>query len=101
MSGGEYDYAFGKVNAFINDMRASDLSPKRRAFKMLLNLVSDAMYRIEWVDSGDFPEGDENASIDAVFQFLSPSPDDGLKVIAFDMIERLLINMRENGEKKC
>lgn len=40
-------------------------TPERRAFKEHLVKVAKALHDIEWVDSGDFGPGDENAAIRA------------------------------------
>lgn len=38
-------------------------TPERRAFAQHLKLVAKALHDIEWVDSGDYGPGDENAAI--------------------------------------
>jgi hypothetical protein len=40
-------------------------TPERRAFKEHLVKVAKALHDIEWVDSGDYRTGDENAAIRA------------------------------------
>lgn len=66
MSGGSYDYAYGKINDFADQIEGgkyNTLNSLRRAFVAHLRLVADAAHAIEWVDSGDSSSGDENASI--------------------------------------
>lgn len=62
MSGGSYDYAYGKLEDFLSTFKAD--TPARRAFASLLRDVVEAMHDIEWVDSGDYGPGDENAAIE-------------------------------------
>lgn len=61
MSGGHYDYAFGKVDDFADSMQARTLL--RKAFKKHLFDVAKAMHDIEWVDSADWAPGDEDSAI--------------------------------------
>lgn len=53
------DYLYYKVQdaAFRAD------TPQRRAFRVHLQLVAQALHDIEWVDSGDCSSGDENKAI--------------------------------------
>jgi 2-hydroxychromene-2-carboxylate isomerase len=63
MSGGSYDYTFSRIE----DM-AQSITPKtplRKAFKAHLLKVAKACHDIEWVDSCDMSDGDENAAIKA------------------------------------
>lgn len=66
MSGGSMDYLYRKVE--YANFRTGTL--ERKAFAKHLSLVAKALHDIEWVDSGDFSEGDESAAIQAC---LSPS----------------------------
>ncbi len=62
MSGGSMNYLYSKLEyeaTFVAD------SPERRAFARHLKLVATALHDIEWVDSGDYGPGDENAAIRA------------------------------------
>lgn len=63
MSGGSYDYAYSRVENMAQDPFLTT-TPERRAFASLLNDVAEAMHDIEWVDSGDYSPGDENAAIE-------------------------------------
>lgn len=69
MSGGSYDYAYFKVQDFINEMETREMTPERKRFAVLLTLVRDAMRAVEWVDSGDYADGDENSVIEKAFEF--------------------------------
>ena len=71
MSGGHYDYAFIKVSEFAGSLEDADIIPERERFKELLILVSTAMHDIEWVDSGDYSDGEEIESIEKIFSFLN------------------------------
>ena len=63
MSGGEYDYAYARVEEFAQHPNLAR-TPERRAFATLLSDVAEAMHDIEWVDSCDYSPGDENAAIE-------------------------------------
>ena len=63
MSGGSYDYAYGKIEDLANEIRPT--SPLRKAFKTHLRKVAKAFHDIEWVDSADYSPGDEDAAIHA------------------------------------
>ncbi len=59
MSGGSMDYLYCKLDAATFD----DSTPLRRAFRKHLKLVAKALHDIEWVESGDYSPGDEDAAI--------------------------------------
>lgn len=61
MSGGSMEYLCYKVQDAI--FRRD--TPERRAFAKHLEKVAKALHDIEWVDSGDYGQGDENAAIRA------------------------------------
>ena len=63
MSGGSYDYLYGRVRDMAGEIRDQHTNPLRRAFAEHLRLVADAMHDIEWVDSSDYGPGDEDAAI--------------------------------------
>ena len=76
MSGGSYDYAYRKVNHFVEELRER-IERERRAgvegahdlrerFAVHLEKVAKAIHDIEWVDSCDYGPGDEVAAILAV-----------------------------------
>lgn len=65
MSGGRYDYAYVKVQDFADDICKSR-DPLWRAFGAHCKLVADAMYAIEWVDSGDSNRDEAVKAIKAV-----------------------------------
>lgn len=69
MSGGAYDYASLPVTRMAESLRGKDTDPLRRAFAEHLVKVGNAMYKVEWVDSGDCSPGDEH---DAIRACLSP-----------------------------
>lgn len=66
MSGGSMDYLYSKVEEAASQMRGGN--PLREAFKAHLEKVAKALHDIEWVDSCDYGDGDENEAIRAVFQ---------------------------------
>jgi hypothetical protein len=63
MSGGSYNYAFGKIEDLADEIRPT--TPLRKAFKTHLRKVAKACHDIEWVDSDscDYERGDEDAAI--------------------------------------
>lgn len=83
MSGGSYDYFYHKLEQFAYDMSISPSEVERKAFQDLLFKVAKACHDIEWVDSGDYSEGDE---LEAIKACLGSDPKDKLKATAFDTI---------------
>ncbi len=77
MSGGAYEYVY----RYIDGIEIMNLTPKREIFQKLLKLVAEAMHDIEWVDSGDYGEGVENAAIDRVISFIKYPHDELRDVI--------------------
>jgi hypothetical protein len=67
MSGGSYEYAcFSLNNNFIEEFeRNLKGDPLRIAFLDHIRKVEKAMHDIEWVDSGDYSDGDEHEAIKA------------------------------------
>lgn len=74
MSGGSYDHAYLRVQEMAGQLSNSD-SLLRRAFVVHLDKVAKAMHAIEWVDSCDWGDGDDEAPIRAVL-----APGDELSV---------------------
>jgi hypothetical protein len=87
MSGGSWDYAFGRigdiVSALQNDTTSErryklDLNPHqielRHRLAELLEKVATAMHAIEWVDSGDTPYPSDCKAIEKVFETLEGKP---------------------------
>ena len=72
MSGGAYDYCYQHAEDFARQLteQGPSVNPRRAAFAELLKLTATAMHDIEWVDSGDYSEGQEFEAIDKVFSFL-------------------------------
>jgi hypothetical protein len=76
MSGGSYNYAFERVNDFIELLESGrdidgretgcENSLDRLGFAAHLRKVSDAMKAIEWVDSGDCSHPHDTNAIHAV-----------------------------------
>lgn len=66
MSGGAYEYGYQHINDLVDqiDLR----TPLRQAFVGHLRLIAQACKAIEWVDSGDLSDGDEDAAILAVIE---------------------------------
>lgn len=66
MSGGSYDYFYGRIAQFAESIENQDDDPRRAAFARHLRLVAKAARHIEWVDSDDAAPGSEHAAIRAV-----------------------------------
>lgn len=64
MSGGSWDYVYRHIEEAA-DRLEYESCPFRRAFGKRMRLMAKAMHDIEWVDSGDYCEGDEIAAIEA------------------------------------
>ena len=62
MSGGSMNYIYSRLEY---EATFAEDTPERRAFAKHLKLVAKALHDIEWVDSGDYGPGDENAAIRA------------------------------------
>lgn len=65
MSGGSMDYLYSKVEEVADSLMHSK-EPHRRAFARHLKDVSNALYSIEWVDSGDCGTGSDIEPISKV-----------------------------------
>jgi hypothetical protein len=63
MSGGSYDYIFGKIADTAGQIVKRKDTPLRRAFAEHLKLVAEAMHAVEWVDSCNWCPGDEDEAI--------------------------------------
>ena len=61
MSGGSMNYAFQYVKDALRHIDPS--TPQRRAFIEHLHLVAEAMYQVEWCDSGDTNPGEDRKAI--------------------------------------
>ena len=92
MSGGSYDYFYYKIQEFADQLVIRN-NPQRMLFKQLLELVAKAAHDIEWVDSGDYGENDENKAIDACFNQLFGDIDLGKKARYYDMLKDLFEKM--------
>lgn len=64
MSGGSYDYFYSTLESeYIYRLSKRANTPERKAFVKHLHKIAEAMKAIEWVDSGNWSNGDENESI--------------------------------------
>jgi hypothetical protein len=64
MSGGSWDYITHKFDDVANQLK-SEKDPLRRLMGQRVALLAKAMHDIEWVDSGDYSEGDDLEAINA------------------------------------
>ena len=90
MSGGSMNYLYSKLDY---DATFPTNTPERRAFKEHLVKVSKALHDIEWVDSGDYKTGDENAAIRACLS------SDQLLESVIEQAEDALQNLRAELER--
>lgn len=65
MSGGSYDYAYRHVDEMADTIDHKTKSSLRRAFAAHLRKVALAMHHIEWVDSGDYGNGQDEGAMRA------------------------------------
>jgi len=66
MSGGSLNYAFSIVNDTASEVLARAKTPLHRAFAKHISDVAKALHDFEWMLSGDYGPGDEEAAIRAV-----------------------------------
>lgn len=92
MSGGSYDYAYRDMDSFIRDLDRRANTPLRKAFVKHLAKVANAMHDIEWVDSGDYSEGDEDKSIAVCLG-------DDWKGAVYEQVLEELTKLKEQVEK--
>ena len=67
MSGGHYQYAYEGPRRMAGLLSTQD-DPRRQALAHALDLVAEAMYQVEMVDSADKLEGEENFAVDKVLR---------------------------------
>lgn len=102
MSGGAYQYAYSRLeNDFLWEFSRRANTPERKEFANHISKVIKAMRDIEWVDSGDYAPGDENAAImeciDRV-ELLERHIQEAQK--AGDMLEELIERSKKEREEK-
>lgn len=97
MSGGSYDYVCYRIRDI--EIRDAIDNPRRLSFQKLLHLIADAMYAIEWVDSGDSSHGDDCEAIDKCFSFLGANPEMIKKAHAYDELKERLKKFFSEEEK--
>jgi hypothetical protein len=108
MSGGSMNYLYSKV------LHCADFpldTPEREAFAKHLKLVAQALHDIEWVDSGDYGPGDENAAIRACLRPEQPKAEpnveyergfiDGMQKQAQSSVDRAVNRMAEPERHFC
>jgi hypothetical protein len=63
MSGGSYDYLCYKMQDAAQQLMKKEQCAYRRAFGELMTRCAEAMHDVEWVDSNDKSQGDDEAAI--------------------------------------
>lgn len=58
MSGGSWDYCYFKFEEVASRLKESK-NLKRKALGFQIQKIAEALHAIEWVDSGDYAEGDD------------------------------------------
>lgn len=96
MSGGSYDYFYSQLEELY--IRNQDSDIRRACVQKVVDALAKAMYEIEWVDSGDKSQGDENKAIDELLAVLGGDPVTIMKAAAFDRM-RDLFNQDALGDK--
>lgn len=66
MSGGSLNYIYLNVEEASHSVKRQATKPLHKAFARHLKLVAEALHDLEWVQSGDYGEGDEDKAILAV-----------------------------------
>lgn len=69
MSGGSYDYLCYKMQEAARTLIRKDQVAYRKAFGNLMMRCANAMHDIEWVDSSDMGQGDDEKSIMECIKF--------------------------------
>lgn len=90
MSGGSYTYAYLRIEELASDIQLRD-NPRRAVLKKVLRLVANACHDVEWADSGDYAQGDENNAIDALLSAVGLDPEMAAKAAAWDEARRWLL----------
>lgn len=93
MSGGHYDYFCWKLDSFIQELRVDD-NPRRKAFRDLLEHVSRCCKAVEWVDSGDYGQEQEDEAFDKLFKSFD-SPEIIEKAFKYDSLMKTLEQYRK------
>lgn len=86
------NYLYSKLEY---DGKFEEDTPERRAFRSHLQLVAKALHDIEWVDSGDYKPGDENAAIRACIS------DAAVLEAAIDRAHEAAKELRAELERAC
>lgn len=64
MSGGSWDYVYGRF-AEVADRLREARCPRRRALAKVVAKLADTMHAIEWADSGDTSQESATAAVEA------------------------------------
>ena len=93
MSGGSWDYVYGKMQEAADRLIDEKETPLRISFGEHLARCADALHDIEWVDSGDIGPGGENDAILEVFKKLSPA--DSARFTAIKKLDKLAAQLKD------
>jgi len=85
MSGGSMDYLTYRVAEAASNLQNKNNTPLQRAFGNHLEKVSKALHDVEWVWSGDYAKGAEEAAIKEVLA--DAANDKTFDVLKSDVIE--------------
>jgi len=86
MSGGSWEYFYSTLNEVAERLVNSN-NPLRSAMGEKLKLASQALHDIEWVDSGDYGDGDD---IKAIKKFIGNNSKDLIARTQIDKIKKYL-----------
>ncbi len=90
MSGGSWDYVHSVFQRTADNLSTSKIS-LRRALGKRIELIAKAMHDIEWVDSSDYSDGDDEEAIKKAIGEGWPS--ENLEVVLQDA-KRILLELR-------
>lgn len=93
MSGGSWDYVYGKMQEAADRLIGEKKTPLRISFGEHLARCADALHDIEWVDSGDIGPGGENDAILEVFKKISPA--DSARFTAIKKLDKLAAQLKD------
>lgn len=96
MSGGSYNYAYRHIEEMAESIENSSKNDALRlAFAKHLRLIAKACHDIEWVDSGDYGQGDEVAAITATLENGGIDVESQSKALAYDEIHKWFLSRGE------
>jgi hypothetical protein len=97
MSGGSYNYVTFRIKELAQEIRHTEKNPRRLALAKIIDLLADAMYAVEWVDSHDCAPESEVEPLDKLFGALGKDPGTVWKANCYDALKELAANFFKEG----